>query len=352
MVVTTCGETTGAAALGYEERLDYYTGGRLTEGSPKATSITLSADTDCTVSSTEQTFDMFVDSLPAFAGNAHLAGRANLAPLFERYVEPIQYALSELGRDGLFRVMVGDNQRAFGLPTLVKAVRIDRRNRDTFILPLNQKRHFEPLLQLFGHDGPFADKTARIVWRGATTSSFRETSRYYVWKNFEKLQGPSFDIGFSGIVQLQNIERNAGVSPTELERCVKPRLSQVQMLQYKYLLSLEGNDVASGLKWMLGSNSLVLMPPPTCTSWACEVFLEPYRHYVPVREDLSDLQEKFEWCEANPRLVEEIVANATEFMQPFLDQEQERRLVRDVVQTYVDSVEFDVPDEFRHLFFP
>lgn len=46
------------------------------------------------------------------------------------------------------------------------------------------------------------------------------------------------------------------------ERFLKPSLSIRQQLGYRYLVSVEGNDVASGLKWMLASNSTVLMPPP------------------------------------------------------------------------------------------
>jgi hypothetical protein len=37
----------------------------------------------------------------------------------------------------------------------------------------------------------------------------------------------------------------------------------------------EGNGVASGLKWALLSQSVVLMPPPKHTSWDMEKLLEP-----------------------------------------------------------------------------
>ncbi len=39
---------------------------------------------------------------------------------------------------------------------------------------------------------------------------------------------------------------------------------------------LEGNDVASGLKWALLSQSVVMMPPPQHTSWAMEELLQPW----------------------------------------------------------------------------
>ena len=40
----------------------------------------------------------------------------------------------------------------------------------------------------------------------------------------------------------------------------QPAISERRLLQYKYLLSLEGNDVATGLKWMMLSDSVVFMP--------------------------------------------------------------------------------------------
>jgi len=37
-----------------------------------------------------------------------------------------------------------------------------------------------------------------------------------------------------------------------------------------------GNDVASGLKWMLASNSVVFMPPPRVETWAMESLLQVF----------------------------------------------------------------------------
>jgi len=73
------------------------------------------------------------------------------------------------------------------------------------------------------------------------------------------------------------------------------KLSLEQMLSYKALVMLEGNDVSSGLKWALFSNSVVLMPIPTFTSFAMEELLQPWFHYVPLADDLSDVEEKMQW---------------------------------------------------------
>lgn len=68
-----------------------------------------------------------------------------------------------------------------------------------------------------------------------------------------------------------------------------------ELLRFKAIIMLEGNDVASGLKWALLSESVVMMTPPKHTSWAMEEFLEPWVHYIPLLDDLSDVEEKMMW---------------------------------------------------------
>ena len=40
--------------------------------------------------------------------------------------------------------------------------------------------------------------------------------------------------------------------------------------------------------------------------------MKPYEHYVPVKMDLSDLREKFDWAEAHPEEAQRIAKAATE----------------------------------------
>jgi hypothetical protein len=69
---------------------------------------------------------------------------------------------------------------------------------------------------------------------------------------------------------------------------------------------LEGNDVSSGLKWALFSNSVVMAQSPTKTSWAMEELLEPWKHYIPLADDLSDVEEKMQWVVDNDVEAQEI----------------------------------------------
>jgi hypothetical protein len=74
-----------------------------------------------------------------------------------------------------------------------------------------------------------------------------------------------------------------------------PKAKLEEMLKYKAIIMVEGNDVASGLKWALLSQSVVLMSKPKHTSWAMEELLEPWIHYVPLNDMSTDVEEKMQW---------------------------------------------------------
>lgn len=118
----------------------------------------------------------------------------------------------------------------------------------------------------------------------------------------------SVDIGFSSLSSV--------IIPRVLDglAMMKPKLSMQELLQYKMILSLEGNDVASGLKWGLYSNSVILMPVPTKTTYAMEELLEPHVHYVPVARDGSDLLKKVQWVLDHPLEAQLIVKRAKQWM--------------------------------------
>jgi hypothetical protein len=87
------------------------------------------------------------------------------------------------------------------------------------------------------------------------------------------------------------------------------------LLQYKGIIMLEGNDVASGLKWALLSQSVVLMPTPTHTSWAMEEFLEPWVHYIPLNVNATDVDEKMQWVIDHDDFAQRIAERGTLWME-------------------------------------
>jgi hypothetical protein len=95
--------------------------------------------------------------------------------------------------------------------------------------------------------------------------------------------------------RLTTMNRSGFNSTIECVNLVGDTMSMKDHMQYKATVILEGNDVASGLKWALLSNSVVIMATPTFTSWALEELLEPWVHYIPMDLKLMDVAEKMQW---------------------------------------------------------
>jgi hypothetical protein len=90
------------------------------------------------------------------------------------------------------------------------------------------------------------------------------------------------------------------------------------MLQYKAIIMLEGNDISSGLKWALYSNSVVMTQIPTKTSWALEELLEPWVHFVPLNDDLTDVEEQMQWVLDHDQEAQEIARRGSLWVQDLL----------------------------------
>ena len=103
------------------------------------------------------------------------------------------------------------------------------------------------------------------------------------------------------------------------------------LLKYKYLPVVYGNDKSSSLGWVMASNSVPIMPVPRYHSWMCESFLEPGVHYVEVKRDFSDMIEKIEWCKQNDAECKKIAENGKQFMLQFMNTTQEQYIELQVV---------------------
>ena len=106
-------------------------------------------------------------------------------------------------------------------------------------------------------------------------------------------------------------------------------------LKFKFILSIEGNDVATNLKWIMSSGSLCFMPKPKFETWYMEGTLEAGKHYVLVADDYSDLEEKVRYYSEHADEARAIVANANAYVTQFLDAEREALIGRKVVEKYL-----------------
>jgi hypothetical protein len=208
----------------------------------------------------------------------------------------------------------GDITTVSAAPSFVKTRPIEGPNANSVLLRLNSIRHFRPISDSL----TFRQKKDSLVWRGKVKPNHRST----IFKQY--FGHPRMDLGMT----------NARPEP-ELQPWRKPYLSIREQLQHKFILSVEGNDVATNLKWIAQSNSLCLMARPRFESWFMEGTLRPGIHYVEVRDDYADLPEKINYYLDHPEAAEAIIQRLQAHHNQFTDPKKEQLISLLVAQKYL-----------------
>ena len=209
-------------------------------------------------------------------------------------------------------VVQGDEIDNENLPTLAKVRYIDNPF-GSILWPADWSRHCDIDNKLNIKQILWKDKISDCVWRGSLTGVLSKYDRRY----FCNLWQDKYDVAIS----------------TEL--------SIEDLLKYKYQISIPGNDKASDLNWKLASNSVVLMAKPKIESWLMEGLLKPYIHYIPLKNDYSDLETIIEWCKNNDNKCQEITKNANLFMKQFDNIETEISIFQKVIKFYLNNIKFN-----------
>ncbi len=182
---------------------------------------------------------------------------------------------------------------------------------------------------------PFAQRAAKVVWRGGMTGRgggrgdvrleghrfqklFVEVEagrRSLSWAHKKLHDFPRF-----GFVRQLATDPRADValiaqewlnplSQPILGPMTRPPMSQREQARHKYIAVLRGADLASSFFWTMNSGSLGLVMETPWESFA-SVHFKPWVHYVPFKVDMSDFEERLQWCNANPADCAEMVQAA------------------------------------------
>jgi hypothetical protein len=206
--------------------------------------------------------------------------------------------------------LFGDVITVPATPTVVKSRPICPNNKNSVILKLDKFRHFrwtpDPI--------PFREKKTSAVWRGTPLTEQR--------KNFVRkfYTHPSFDIGHS----------------CKLVDDLPPKrsLTYKEQKEHKFFVSIEGYDVATNLKWAMASNMLVMSPLLRFETWFMEGRLQPGKHFVLLKDDLSDLEDKVDYYAVHLDEAEEIIRNAHAWVDQFTDPLKESIISTRVLEKY------------------
>ena len=208
--------------------------------------------------------------------------------------------------------------------------------RNPVLLKMLRFRHYHGLTA-GGPGQPFSERRDAAVWRGSTTGP-REAYVGGAGAGAGAREAPTHpraslvtrmdEWELSGIVDVGVVRYVQGVPQ---RWGWKWPLMGRWLAAYKMVIQVEGNDVASGLKWALLSGSAVVMPLPKVDSWAMESTLVPWVHYIPVEDDFSNLVERTVWCIDHPATCETIARQGACHMAKFLDEDADEDVVHEVI---------------------
>ncbi|MDR3653261.1 MAG: glycosyl transferase family 90 [Paludibacter sp.] len=208
------------------------------------------------------------------------------------------------------RFLFGDVTHIPDEPSIVKSRPINGEISNSVLLNLDKVRHF-----LFVKDKiPFINKKDMLVGRAKAHQPHRIRFLELYFNH------PLCNIG--------QVNRNANL------QFLANRMTISEHLKYKFILCLEGNDVASNLKWVMSSNSLAVMPKPVYETWFMEGTLIPDYHYVLIKDDYSDLEERLKYYIKNTDKALQIIENAHIYVNQFKNKKQEELIPLLVLQKY------------------
>jgi serine/threonine protein kinase len=105
-------------------------------------------------------------------------------------------------------------------------------------------------------------------------------------------------------------------------------LSPKQQSSYKYIVHVDGHVSAFRLSLELSMGCVILLVDSEWKIWYRDLLLpfgdkydETLAHYISVKEDLSDLIEKIQWCRDNDKKCEQIAKNALHFFRTYLQKD-------------------------------
>jgi hypothetical protein len=173
---------------------------------------------------------------------------------------------------------------------------------------------YRRLAQTFADsDLPWNARRSVALWRGSSTGyragqSVKELERVKLCLHAASGDAAQLvDAGLTNLVQVTTEER------LELEalQIVKDHVSAERLREWKYHIDIDGNSNSwSGLFQKLLSGSVVLKVDSS-GNWRQWYYdqLEPFKNFVPVAADLSDLTNKLKYLRYNDTAAEEIGRN-------------------------------------------
>ena len=210
--------------------------------------------------------------------------------------------LQELRESGV-KILIGTVAQRFSVGMQEKGVEYIFLPQDDHIFQHGLRSHF-----LLENLPKWSERIPQIFWRGSgSRRALPPEINDYGFKRKEVvsklIHHPAADVRF--------IPNWISVGDHIPEDWISPAVSYSHFCNYKMVLIVDGNGISSAHTWCFGIGAVPFLVTNN-TFWFSNL-LVPFQNYIPVKYDLSDLEEKIEWVLEHDVEARDIAHRASEF---------------------------------------
>jgi hypothetical protein len=191
----------------------------------------------------------------------------------------------------------------------------------------------------------FGSKIRKVVWRGSLSTNdvahVFDSIRWRLCETVHQSGSELFDVGLSRIPKHNhraeaNLSQVGGLAPT-----ISP---MAEFQRYWAIIDMDGNSWSSRFGSLLCYNSVVIKVQPGYVDYFF-YDLKPWTHYVPVRDDLSDLFQNaaFALDPENEEIIKDIIASANQWCAERFSPSQLAHDMVDIFESYVRRLNYKDP---------
>jgi Glycosyl transferase family 90 len=208
----------------------------------------------------------------------------------------------------------------------------------TIIDTQRSSEEWQRVFQEFENKYPWDQKMDQAVWRGSLAESdihqTFENIRWRLCKLVHESKNPMYDVGLTSISP--QIAEKVFVNTADIGGLVSSISPMLEFMKYRAIIDMDGNSWSSRFGSILCFNSVVVKVEPNYTEYFFAELI-PWMHYIPVKNDLSDLHDNVAWAlnPENSAQVKSIIAAANQFCSQRLTPSNLAFDLLDIWETYV-----------------
>lgn len=159
------------------------------------------------------------------------------------------------------------------------------------------------------------EKLNKMVFRGSSTGCGRKADTNMRLK-VAGLEYPWLDAGITKLTKNLKFDEKHGLGQVDKVPLV-PKMSFGEQSKYKFILNIDGNVAAYRLLTWMQTGSVIFKVKGPYTVWYEDKLVDK-KTVIEVKEDLSDLEEQYDWCLKNDAKCRKISERAVKLSKKLL----------------------------------